>query len=223
MPQSQDLKRQFVDRHNDGHRAIKEAYRALDDDTDRDEVIKVRRRLFETEAQFRAAADLFREGNFENAMATLPPRKDIRDLVAEADSLLMKERVVNPDDASDTHAGAGQSVEPHKDEANFIKQPDKSVIPSSDKDGELPAKQEKNAPQSNNEEVSDMEGVPSNADILNAVQELKGSSLPDGYRQVLEEFSPEDLEAVLKVGRWANQRRGKRQSRRGKYAADASY
>lgn len=48
--------------------------------------------------------------------------------------------------------------------------------------------------------------------LMARLDQIDDVALPDGYRAVLEQFSPEDLEAVLKAGRWVNKRRRKSSS-----------
>lgn len=43
--------------------------------------------------------------------------------------------------------------------------------------------------------------------------QVEKRSLPDGYREVLDKFSPEDLETALRLGRWANGKRWQRRNR----------
>jgi hypothetical protein len=44
---------------------------------------------------------------------------------------------------------------------------------------------------------------------LGAIREqVEAVALPDGYREVFDRFSPEDLEMALRAGRWVNDRRG---------------
>lgn len=236
MPRSeQDLKQEFADRYRSGAKAVFEAYHSLKDETDQEDVVKARRVLKEANGRFNAALDLYEEGDLSKAVDTLPPVRYVQEVLDEAEQCRIQLRQL-PKPAKSS-----------EDESGFIKSPDKKsavkptptppeeaksskatekkpVVSPSEQEEELPASpKEAKSP----EKKSAKKDTPSNADILDAVRELKDGSLPDGYREVFEKFSPEDLAAVLRAGRWANQRRAKskqrREERRGKYAANGSY
>lgn len=205
--ESKDPNHQFVERHNGGHQAIVSAYRALNADLDREDVVKMRRRLGDLDRLFESAADLYKQGKLQQALEALPTEETIADLVNEADSLILKPRTINVHDAKTASSDDSLADELLGKTSSSDEQPEPETAPPA------PA-QEESTPQTTAEKKLLEGNMPTTADVIEAI---RANALPDGVRKVLhdKEFTPEDLEMAMKIGRWFNRRRA---PRRGMYS-----